>query len=101
MEAITTIGKNGVILDEYKGEIALILTREGSDGKHYKQYATYQMGKDKHAEKDWPVRVLLGDKQTAIKVLRALLAELTGQEDVADHSDNVPDPGGRDDDYPF
>ena len=78
MEAITTIGKNGVLMEEYKGEISLISTREGTNGVQYKQYATYQMGKDKHADKDWPVKVSLGDRKTAIGVLQMLLKELSG-----------------------
>jgi hypothetical protein len=97
MEAITTIGKSGVILEEYKGEIALVATREGNDGKHYKQYATYQMGKDKHAEKDWPVRVSLGNTATAIATLRMLLAELGGKDEPGPGRQEPPIP----DDIPF
>ena len=76
-EAISTGGKDGVRLDEYKVGYSLVSLREGADGKGREQWATYQLGKDKHAEKDWPVKVALGsDKETAIGVLKTLLAEL-------------------------
>ena len=74
-----TTEKDGVILEEYKGVYSLISTRVGSDGKQYKQYATYQTGKDKHAPKDWPVKVVIGDKAKAIEVCMYIYNELTGK----------------------
>ena len=87
-EAIKTGEKDGIILEEYKGNYSLISMREGSDGKFWKQYATYQTGKDKHAEKDWPVKVALGSKETAIAAVKTILKELGGS-------------AGGDDDVPF
>jgi hypothetical protein len=93
-EAIRTGGKDGIRLDEYNGGYSLVSLREGTDGKFREQWATYQLGKDKHAEKDWPVKVPLGsDRETAIGVLRTLLAELGA----GDEHGNVQDA----DDAPF
>jgi hypothetical protein len=76
---MNTTDKDGIVVEEYKGVYSLISTRAGSDGKQYKQYATYQTGKDKHADKDWPVKVVIGDKETAIKTIAAIYKELTGE----------------------
>ena len=76
MADFNTTDKDGVSLEEYKDTYSLISTRAGSDGKQYKQYATYQIGRDKHAEKDWPVKVTLGDRAQVVAVARWLLAEM-------------------------
>lgn len=79
MESIGTGNGNGIKLEEYQGNFSLTSQRE-KDGNFYGQWATYQIGKDKHAEKDWPVKVALGDRETAIGVLQMLLAELQNQD---------------------
>jgi len=84
-EAISTRNGNGIILEEYKGNYSLSSMREGQDGVFRAQWATYQLGKDKHADKDWPVKVNLGDRATAIGALKMLLAEL--EENAANGAD--------------
>lgn len=78
MEAIKTTDKDGVELQEYKGMFSLCSSREGTDGKLRPQYALYQKGRDAYQEKAWPIKVSLGDRATAIGVLRMLLSELLG-----------------------
>jgi hypothetical protein len=75
MDAISTGDGNGIKLEEYKGNYSLTAQRE-NNGKYYPQWAKYQKGKNEHQEKDWPVKVTLGDKETAVGVLKMLLSEL-------------------------
>jgi hypothetical protein len=77
-EAISTGNNNGIKLEGYKGTYSLSSMREGQDGIFRAQWAKYQIGKDKIAEKNWTVKVSLGDRETAIGVLKMLLAELEG-----------------------
>ena len=93
---ITTKGNNGVELEEYQGTYSLAATYEGKDGTARKEWALKQMGKDKYAEKATPIKVILGDKATAIGVLQTLLKELGGSTPVDKH-----DVIGGDDDVPF
>jgi hypothetical protein len=79
MSDILTTDKDGVRLAEYKGVYSLTSIRIGGDGKMYEQWATYQTGKNKHAEKDWPVKVTLGEKDVALGALKAAIAEIGGE----------------------
>lgn len=78
METIRTTGKNGVELTEYNGDYGLTATLEGRDGKFWQQWGKVRVGKDSYSDKDRPIKVVLGDRATAIGVLRTLLAELEG-----------------------
>lgn len=69
MSELKTTDKDGLILEEYNGKYSLISARVGNDGKLYKQFATYQIGRDKHADKDWPVKISLGDPSEAREVV--------------------------------
>ncbi len=92
-DEIRTIGKNGVLLTEYKGEFGLTACYEGKDGKFWAQWGKPKIGKDAYAEKDRPFKVILGDRPTAISVLKMLLRELgeeTPREPVDPPSDDVP-----------
>ena len=62
---------NGFELDEYDGKFSLMPTRKG-----YKQWAKYRKGKDEYQEKDWPVKVILGDREQAIRVCKEILQQL-------------------------
>ena len=83
---ITTLGKHGVELNEYKGELSLIATYEATNGTHYAQWGKTKIGKDKatgearYSEKDRPVKVILGDKNTATGVLVAILKAITNED---------------------
>jgi hypothetical protein len=87
--------KNSVELEEYQGTYSLASLRQGTDGKDYKkQWAKYRAGRDKYQDKDWPVKVTIGDRYAAIALCQSILAELSG---------NVPNEGRNrtDDDVPF
>lgn len=85
MEAINTGKQNGVRLDLYNDTYSLVSCRESNDGqKFFDQWAKYHKTKDSYQDKDWPVKVVLGSKETATAVLLMLLKEITGN----DYTDN-------------
>lgn len=88
-EPIRTIGKYGIELTEYKGEFGLTACYEGKDGKFYQSWGKQRIGKDSYSDKDRPVKVILGDRKSAIAALQMVLAEL-----------GAPAPA-QDDDIPF
>lgn len=71
--------REGVQLEEYKGEYSIITARQGDDKIYFKW--GFPQGKDKKPiEKSLPWKVKIGqDKDEAVKVLKGLLAELEGQ----------------------
>jgi hypothetical protein len=73
---IRTSEKSFIELEEYKGNYSLASCYEGTDGTVRKEWAKRQMGKDKYADKATPVKVFLGNRETAIAVLQTLMAEL-------------------------
>jgi hypothetical protein len=77
---IKTSGKNGIEISEFKGEISLIATLEGSGGKDWQKWGKERIGKDSYSEKDRPFKIVLGDKAAAMAVLQKILKELNGQE---------------------
>lgn len=79
-DAIRTIGKNGVELTEYNGEYGLTATIEGKDGKNWQQWGKVRVGKDAYSDKDRPIKVILGPKETAVATCVMILKELTGME---------------------
>lgn len=91
---IRTIGKNGVELTEYKSEYGLTACYEGKDGKFYQQWGKVKVGKDVYSDKDRPVKVILGDRGTAIATLNMLISELT-------HTASGTKPPISDEDVPF
>lgn len=62
---------NGFEFEEYDGKWSLMPTRKG-----YKQWAKYRKGKDEYQEKDWPVKVTLGNREQAIRVCKKILQQL-------------------------
>ena len=75
---IVTLGKHGVELNEFKGELSLIATYEAANGTHYQQWGKTKIGKDKYSDKDRPVKIILGDKKMAIANLLTILKEISG-----------------------
>jgi hypothetical protein len=74
-EIITTDGKNGVKLEEYNGVYSISACYNG-----YVQWGKMKVSKTDYADKDRPVKVVLGNKETAAQVLRELLTAI-GQPD--------------------
>lgn len=72
--------KDSVKISEYNGIYSLISCRQGNDGKDYEQWAKYQLGKDKHADKDWPVKVTIGNREDAIELCKAIITFLNSEE---------------------
>jgi len=79
---ITTDGKNGVKLTEYKGIYQLTACYG-----EYEKWGKPQTGKDTYAEKAMPIRLILGDKDTALGVLSQIAHEITGKDA---SSDDIP-----------
>ena len=77
MDSISTGNKNGILLENYKGTFSIQAQRESSDGRFFTQWAKPQIGKDMYGDKAQPVKVILGDKITAIGALKMLLKELS------------------------
>ena len=80
---------NGIELSEYNGTFSLISCRE-SNGTMYQQWAKYRVAKDKFADKEWPVKVTLGDKKEAISALTELLQMLGGRQEQGEVEDDIP-----------
>lgn len=80
MSEIKTTDFDGVKMSEFKGKYS-IEALKAKDDRFYPVWARYQKGKDELQEKSWPVKVNLGDKETAKTTLLSLLAEL-GEADV-------------------
>lgn len=81
MESIRTGNKNGVLLEEYKGTYSLQAQRESNDGRFFTQWAKPQIGKDVYGDRAQPVKVVLGDKNTALGVLKDLIREIEATHD--------------------
>ena len=76
MDSISTGNKNGIILEEYKGNYSIAAQRESNDGRFFTQWAKPQIGKDLYGDKAQPVKINLGNKETAIGALKMILKEL-------------------------
>ncbi|MBS3777491.1 MAG: hypothetical protein KGY70_20010 [Bacteroidales bacterium] len=64
---------NDVIrLDEYNEQISVVSAREGKDGKTYPQWVFPQDRDRKPRDKAIPLKVTLGDRETAARHLRYL-----------------------------
>lgn len=76
-EAIRTGKTSGVKLEVYQGIYSLSAQNE-NNGKFWAQWAKYKKNKTDYFEKDFPVKAILGDKETAKGVLRMLFKEIDG-----------------------
>jgi hypothetical protein len=79
MEVIATGEKSGIKLEEYKGSYTLT-AQHFNDGKYWETWAKYKKGKDSYMDKDWPVKVVLGEKVLAASALLMVLKEITGKD---------------------
>lgn len=70
---------DGVRLEDYKGDFSLIRQRKGGD-TWYPQWAKYQKGKDAFQDKAYPVKIVLGKKDEAIKLLQAIAIQIAEAE---------------------
>jgi hypothetical protein len=93
--------KDRVELDEYKGEYSISPARMGQDGKFYKQWAKYCKGKDTYQERNWPVKVSLGDRSSAIALCRAILEDLGTNDVVVNNTGHVVSSTTDEPDIPF
>jgi hypothetical protein len=77
--------KDAVRVEEYNGQLSLLSMYNG-----YPQFAKYRVGKDKYADKDWPIKVKLGNKERAIATLQTILMDLQAGEGVKSDDDDAP-----------
>ena len=81
---IQTTEYDGIKIEEYNGVFSLTAQRV-KDDNFYPVWAKYKKNKTEYQGKDWPVKVILGDKEKAKTVLLNMLAELGEQKQ--DNSD--------------
>ncbi len=79
---------DGIKLDEYNGKYSLLFCRVKKDGSYESQWAKYSKRKGDYQDKDWPIKVPLGDKKTAIGALEMILSYLRGEKSLS--KDDVP-----------
>ena len=72
-EIIKTGERTGLKVEEYKGIISLSAQNIVGD-RNYAVWALYQKGKGEFQEKAWPVKVVLGDKDNVVNILREIAA---------------------------
>lgn len=78
-EFIRTKGTQGIVLQEYQGTYSVAAAWEGKEGKTMLKWGKEQKGRDNFAETATPIKITLGDRETAIGVLKMLLSEFTGK----------------------
>ena len=92
--------KSGIEIELYNGVYSLAALYKGTDGLLRKEWALRQIGRDKHAEKDTPIKVVIGDAAMALKVADAIYDHFA----IARPKDDPPTPQADqlpDDDVPF
>lgn len=72
-EEIKTGEKSGIKMEEYNGVFSLVAMNNG-----YQTWAKFKKNKTDYMEKDWPVKVILGDKQSALAALTLLIGQISG-----------------------
>jgi hypothetical protein len=77
---IRTNNTNGIVLQVYKDILSLAAAWEGTDGKVMMRWAKNQKGRDQYDEKATPVKVVLGNQETATATLLMLLKNITGRD---------------------
>ena len=85
-EFVRTSEKGGFEVQEYNGKWSLCSAWEGKDGTVRVNWGKRQMGKDQYSEKATPIKVDLGDAQTATGALLSALKQITGK----DFSESTP-----------
>jgi len=79
---IRVSGYQGVIVNNYNGKYSLNSAWEGKDGKINMNWAREQVKKDEFKEKATPIKVYLGEKESALKALREIYAVIEPNQDV-------------------
>jgi hypothetical protein len=79
---IRVSGSQGVIVNNYNGKYSLNSAWEGKDGKVNMNWAREQVKKDEFKEKATPIKVFLGDKESALKALREIYEAIEPGQDV-------------------
>lgn len=64
---------NGVMVNEFNGNISLVEGTMGNSGRIFIRWAKPQIGRDEYAEKNIPQGIRLGAADGAVKTLTALL----------------------------
>jgi hypothetical protein len=105
MSDVIATGKNsGVKLESYKDVYSLSAQNENK-GKYWPVWAKYKKGKDGYQDKDWPVKITLGNKEMAIATLTMLLKEISGleqqQQEPSTSPNRYPAEPSPEDDVPF
>jgi len=68
-----------IIIDDYQGQISLVLGNVGKDGKVFKKWCFPEYKKEPR-EKSVPWKIALGNMEEAERTLKALLLMLTAGE---------------------
>lgn len=79
-------------LEDYQGNISIVSTWEGRDGSVKPNWCFRQERKDNEnvPGKAIPLKLLLGDKATAVSTLLQFVAALGGKPPVADSAEDPP-----------
>jgi len=88
MKEFRTTDYDGIRLSEYNGTYSIEALRV-KDDNFYQVWAKYKKNKEEYQVKDWPIKVVLGDKEKAKIMLLNMLAEL-GEQQTDIPIDNVP-----------
>jgi hypothetical protein len=92
---------NDVIqLDEYNEQISIVAARESKDGKVYPQWVFPQDKDRQPRDKAIPLKVTLGDRETAARRLRHLADVLDGGQAGSAPRPAAPQPQAVDDEDP-
>ena len=96
--------KDGLSLESYQGTYSIAAHRFAVE-KWWPVWAKFRIGgkgHDHYQDKDWPVQVRIGSRDTAIKVLIGLLGEMGCEVTIKDTAGSKNDPVivGMDDDMP-
>ena len=82
---------NWIAVDEYKGVFSIASITETQDGKTYPRWVYPQVKKDTPGTKAFPLAVRLGDKDTAVRVLRGMADAIEKNQQPASY-ENKPEP---------
>lgn len=85
---IRTHKSNGIVPQQYKGNYSLAAAYETKGGKVNMKWGKEQVGMDQFADKATPVKISLGDKETATAALLMALKYITGKDYIV--SDKKP-----------
>ena len=88
MKEFRTTEYDGIRLSEYNGTYSIEALR-AKDDNFYQVWAKYKKNKEEYQVKDWPIKVILGNKEQAKTTLLKLIAEL-GENNQVDNQSDIP-----------